>query len=534
MKYIYQTLLFFFLGSILFTSCKDRETEKSPSENDTVVQADEDFRPDFHFTPKSGWMNDPNGMFYLDGTYHLFFQHNPDDNVWGPMHWGHATSTDMINWEEQPIALEPDEHGTIFSGSAVVDHENTSGLGDGETPPVIAIFTYHNADREQEGEDDFQTQGIAYSLDAGKTWTKYEENPVLDNPGIRDFRDPKVIWYEEENKWIMSLAVQDHISFYSSSNLLDWQHESDFGQDLGGHGGVWECPDLFPMQVEDTEEEKWVLLVSINPGGPNGGSATQYFVGDFDGSTFTPDESIADLGEEHDYWIDFGKDNYAGVTWSNIPEEDGRHLFIGWMSNWQYANEVPTETWRSAMTLPRDLNLTQQENTYRIVSTPVRELEEYSSEGISESSVEIEDSTSLATSTDLDLSKAEILFEIPQLQQNQQYTFSLSNDKGDVLKFGYDHGKEEFFIDRSNSGLVDFNDNFGDKISSAPRLSESKNLKVRAITDNMSIELFFDEGQTVMTEIFFPQQAFKNFSAESDQSFKISDFKINQLKHNQE
>ncbi|MGY5849868.1 glycoside hydrolase family 32 protein [Salegentibacter sp. F14] len=533
MKYIYQNLLIIVLGGMLFTSCKDHETEKPTSENDTVVQADEDFRPDFHFTPKSGWMNDPNGMFYLDGTYHLFFQHNPDDNVWGPMHWGHATSTDMINWEEQPIALEPDEHGTIFSGSAVVDHQNTSGLGDGETPPVIAIFTYHDAEREQEGEDDFQTQGIAYSLDAGKTWTKYEENPVLGNPGIRDFRDPKVTWYEEANKWIMSLAVQDRISFFSSPNLLDWEHESDFGQDMGGHGGVWECPDLFKMEVENTGEEKWVLLVSINPGGPNGGSATQYFVGDFDGTAFTPDESIAGMGEEHQYWLDFGKDNYAGVTWSNIPEEDGRHLFIGWMSNWQYANEVPTETWRSAMTLPRDLNLIQQEDTYRIVSTPVRELEAYRSEGILKKSVEVEDSTSLVSSLDLDLSRAEIVFEISQLQE-QEYVFSLSNEIGDVLKFGYEHGKGEFFIDRSNSGLVDFNDNFADKISTAPRLSASENLKVRAIIDNMSIELFFDDGHTVMSEIFFPQQAYTNFYAKGDQKFEISNLKINQIKQNKE
>lgn len=520
------------LVALLVFSCKDKEEESAVAEA-SPNQIDEDFRPEFHFTPQSGWMNDPNGMFYLDGTYHLFFQHNPDDNVWGPMHWGHATSTDLITWEEQPIALEPDEHGTIFSGSAVVDHENTSGLGDGETPPVIAIFTYHNAEREQEGEDDFQTQGIAYSLDAGKTWTKYEENPVLDNPGIRDFRDPKVIWQEEEKKWIMSLAVQDRISFYSSPNLLNWEHESDFGQDLGGHGGVWECPDLFPMKVGDTEEEKWVLLVSINPGGPNGGSATQYFVGDFDGTTFTPDGSIADMGEEHDYWLDFGKDNYAGVTWSNIPEEDGRHLFVGWMSNWQYANEVPTETWRSAMTLPRKLSLTKQNETYRIVSTPVQELEEYRSEGLSKNLIEVEDSTSLVTSTEIDLSKAEILFEIAQLQ-DQKYEFSLSNDAGDVLKFGYDHNTKEFFIDRSNSGLVDFNDNFGDKISIAPRLSGTKNLKVHAVIDNMSIELFFDDGQTVMTEIFFPQQAFNDFSAKSDQSFEITDLKINQLKHNQE
>ena len=522
----------FFLSVTVLISCKGNkdENEAKDKTSEVAIQADEDFRPNFHFTPKEGWMNDPNGMFYLDGTYHLFFQHNPDDNVWGPMHWGHATSTDLIKWEEQPIALEPDEHGTIFSGSAVVDHENTSGLGDGETPPVIAIFTYHDAEREQEGENDFQTQGIAYSLDAGKTWKKYEQNPVLDNPGIRDFRDPKVGWYEEESKWIMSLAVEDHISFYSSSNLLDWKHESDFGGDLGGHGGVWECPDLVEMDVEGTDEEKWVLLVSINPGGPNGGSATQYFVGDFDGSTFTPDESIAEIGEEHNYWLDFGKDNYAGVTWSNIPEKDGRHLFIGWMSNWQYANEVPTEAWRSAMTLPRELKLTKNGETYRVVSTPVAELDKYTGKEFSKNTIEVQGKTQIATSKDIDISNSVISFEIEELK-DQEYHFSLSSEGGDILKFGYDHNTEEFYIDRSQAGLTDFNENFGDKISTAPRLSKASNLKVKAVIDNMSIELFFDDGETVMTEIFFPEQPISKFSARGD-DFSIKNLKIKKLKTN--
>lgn len=533
MKNKFKSLSYFLFSVTVLLSCNDNK-DKSESGGETTKvtsQTNEDFRPNFHFTPKEGWMNDPNGMFYLDGTYHLFFQHNPDDNVWGPMHWGHATSTDLINWEEQPIALEPDEHGTIFSGSAVVDHENTSGLGDdGEAPPVIAIYTYHDAEGEEAGEDDFQTQGIAYSLDSGETWKKYGKNPVLNNPGIRDFRDPKVSWNEEANQWIMSLAVQDHIQFYSSPNLLDWKHESDFGRDLGGHGGVWECPDLIKMNIEGTDEEKWVLLVSINPGGPNGGSATQYFVGDFDGSTFTPDESIAEIGEEHDYWIDFGKDNYAGVTWSNIPEKDGRHLFIGWMSNWQYANEVPTEAWRSTMTLPRELKLTKNGETYRVVSTPVAELDKYTGEEFSKNTIEVQRKNEIATSEDLDISTSIITFEIENLK-GQEYHFNLSSEGGDVLKFGYDHDTEEFYIDRSQSGLTGFNENFGNKISKAPRLSQASNLKVRAVIDNMSIELFFDNGETVMTEIFFPEQPISKFSAGGD-DFSIKKLKIKKLKTN--
>lgn len=516
------------LLSFLIFSCKGEEKSKAMTGKESI-QSNEDFRPQFHFTPQSGWMNDPNGMFYMNGTYHLFFQHNPDDNVWGPMHWGHATSTNLIEWEEQLIALEPDEHGTIFSGSAVVDHKNTSGLGDGQTPPVIAIFTYHNAEREQEGKDDFQTQGIAYSTDAGKTWIKYENNPVLDNPGIRDFRDPKVVWYEEENKWIMSLAVQDHISFYSSPNLLDWEHLSDFGQNSGNHGGVWECPDLFKMKVNDTGEEKWVLLVSINPGGPNGGSATQYFVGDFDTTTFTLDESVAKIGEEHDYWLDFGKDNYAGVTWSNIPQEDGRHLFIGWMSNWQYANVVPTETWRSAMTIARELELKKTGESYRITSTPVKELESFKGQTITKHDIKVDIEAELIKKGETTLNSSVIEVKIAELK-DQDYSFQLKNEAGDLLEFGYDAGEAKYYIDRRKAGVTDFNDDFAAKRSVAPRISETEELNFTAVVDKMSIEIFFDSGTTVMTEIFFPTQPFSSFTANGDEKFSIEKFEISQLK----
>lgn len=521
------------LASVGLSSCQDKDKKEAASQKEMAqAQSEEEvaYRPNFHFTPDSGWMNDPNGMFYLDGTYHLFFQHNPDDNVWGPMHWGHATSTDLITWKEQPIALEPDEHGTIFSGSAVVDHNNTSGLGDGETPPVIAIFTYHDAEGADAGREDFQTQGIAYSLDKGKTWTKYEQNPVLENPGIRDFRDPKVEWYEEEQKWIMSLAVQDHISFYSSRDLLEWEHESDFGKNLGGHGGVWECPDLFQMTVDETGEEKWVLLVSINPGGPNGGSATQYFVGDFDGTTFTPHESIAGIGEEHDYWIDFGKDNYAGVTWSNIPESDGRDIFIGWMSNWQYANQVPTEQWRSSMTVPRNLKLKKEGNTYRIISSPAEELEQYYAAGIEEKETGVEENTLIA-GEEVDLSKAVISFDIPNLDE-QRYEFTLGNNEGDELIFGYSGKDKSFFLNRGNSGLTEFNEVFGKEVSTAPRLSDAETLTVKIVLDKTSIEIFYDNGKTVMTEIFFSNEPFQTISADAERNFTIENLQINQLNFN--
>lgn len=519
------------LGSVMF-SCQD-SSGKSGSSADTaeaVVQEDEKFRPEFHFTPNQNWMNDPNGMFYLNGTYHLFFQHYPDGNTWGPMHWGHATSKDLVQWEEQPIALFPDEKGYIFSGSAVVDTENTSGLGDGITPPVIAMFTYHDPEGEKAGREDYQTQAIAYSLDEGKTWTKYSGNPVIENPGIRDFRDPKVTWDETHEQWVMVLSADDQTMFYGSQNLLDWELLSEFGRGYAAHGGVWECPDFFKMPVEGTDEEKWVLIQSLNPGAYNGGSGTQYFVGEFDGKEFVPDDSMADLGEDHSYWIDFGKDNYAGVTWSNIPEEDGRHIFIGWMSNWQYANEVPTETWRSANTIPRELKLSKEGDTYRISSEPVEELNQFFSQTYEKDIVEVGEEATVITS-ETDLSTAVINFEISNLQ-DQRYEFHLSNEAGDTLTFGYSHEKKEFFLDRSKSGLTDFNENFGDKVSTAPRISNSENLKVEMVLDKMSIELFFDNGQTVMTEIVFPAEPYNTFSAQGDNSFRVEKVEINQVETN--
>ncbi len=274
--------------------------------------ANEKYRPQIHFTPRANWMNDPNGMVFYDGEYHLFFQYFPNSTYWGPMHWGHAVSKDLIHWTRLPIALYPDSLGWIFSGSAVMDVNNASGLGSIDKPAMIALFTYHNSLLERNGSKSFQYQGIAYSLDKGRSWIKYKKNPVISNPGIRDFRDPKITWNSKTNKWNVVLGAGDRVRIYSSTNLLDWNYESEFGVRNGSHGGVWECPNLFPLKVELSKEVKWVLLVSINPGGPNGGSATQYFIGDFDGHQFKPIDTLT-------RWIDYGKDNYAGVIWSGIP-----------------------------------------------------------------------------------------------------------------------------------------------------------------------------------------------------------------------
>jgi len=535
---LFKTVLVF-CAIVTLLSCKNEMKDKDNSgsnSKDTVVSMEEVlYRPNFHFTPKKAWMNDPNGMFYKNGYYHLYFQYYPDGNVWGPMHWGHAVSTDMVSWKEMPIAIYPDEKGYIFSGSAVVDVNNTSGFGKDGGLPIIAMFTYHDMDGEKAGKTNYQSQAIAYSLDEGQTFTKYSENPVIKNPGIKDFRDPKIVWDSIHEKWVMVLAAGQKIMFYSSSNLKDWKLESDFGDGIGAHGGVWECPDLFPMKVQGTEEIKWVLFVSINPGGPNGGSATQYFVGDFDGKEFkiAPSfENDLNNSEHKSIWIDYGRDNYAGVTWANIPDTDGRKLFIGWMSNWDYAQKVPTETWRSAMTIARTVELQKNATSYRLLFQPVKELTSYRSTKYKKDSIIIKDETKLIDSKSIDLSSTEINFKISDVKDSG-FTFKLTNKQGDTLAFGYDHIDKNFFVDRRKSGRSVFSEKFADRVSKAKRTSTDPDLSGTIIIDKTSIELFFDNGEIVMTEIFFPNAPFEELRIKpKDREFTLGNIEIHKLNFN--
>lgn len=483
--------------------------------NQTVEATDttEQHRPQIHFTPKTAWMNDPNGMVFLNGTYHLFYQHYPDSTVWGPMHWGYATSNDLVHWQHRPIALYPDSLGYIFSGSCVVDSANTSGFGKDGKEPLIAIFTHHDMRGEKGGVDTFQYQSIAYSLDEGKSWTKYAGNPVLRNPGIRDFRDPKVMWHAESKKWIMTLATKDRVTFYSSPDFKRWTKESEFGQTIGAHGGVWECPDLFPLEADG--KKHWVLLVSINPGGPNGGSATQYFVGDFDGRNFKPYQSDT-------RWIDYGPDNYAGVTWSNTGE---RKIFLGWMSNWQYATVVPTKTWRSAMTVPRDLSLQKVGERWLLASTPSPELkalegETQTAENISAKSFDVTGKWGNITGPiRLDLTANQI----------ESFTITLSNSKGQKLLVGFDKSANQYFIDRTASGKTAFEKGFAKK-HVAPKLSAKESLDLTLMIDDASVELFADGGLTVMTQVFFPDENFSAVSINADTDFIIQSLRFARFK----
>ena len=474
----------------------------------------EQYRPQIHFSPKANWTNDPNGMVYNNGVYHLFFQYYPEGTTWGPMHWGHATSRDLIHWAEQPIALYPDSLGYIFSGSAVVDKTNTTGFGKERQVPLVAIFTHHNPIAQKEKRTDYENQSIAYSLDNGSTWKKYAQNPVLKNPGITDFRDPKLMWYEPQKKWVMTLATKDRVTFYSSPDLKNWKKESDFGNDAGAHGGVWECPDLFPLN--DNGKNVWVLIVNINPGGPNKGSATQYFLGDFDGKKFTPNSKDVK-------WIDYGPDEYAGITWSNTGK---RKIFLGWMSNWLYANKVPTIKWRNAMTLPRELKLMHVGNELLIASQPVTELSKIQSKPITAENISATNSLNIAEKTGKGQFPCRINIVMNKIKD---FSLVLSNELGEVLVIGYEKNKNQYYIDRTKSGKTDFQKDFSNR-HVAPRFTNNAKMNLSLVIDLSSVELFADEGLTTMTEIFFPNKPYNDIYIKSAGSFTIKKLEYISLK----
>lgn len=424
----------------------------------------EKYRPVYHHTPAWGWMNDPNGMFYKDGVWHLYFQYNPYGSQWENMTWGHSTSTDLIHWTFQGAPIEADAWGTIFSGSAVVDHNNTSGFGKGA---VVAMYT-------SAGEN--QTQSIAYSNDNGQTFTKYDGNPVLTS-NTPDYRDPHVFWNEDIKRWNMIMAEGQHMDIYSSADLKEWKLESQFGAEYGNHGGVWECPDLMKMKVRGTDQYKWMLLCNINPGGPFGGSATQYFVGQFDGHKFT-----CESAPEVTKWMDYGKDHYATVTFDNAP--DGRRVAMAWMSNWQYANQVPTMQFRSANSVPRDLDLYEYQGQTYCGVTPSPEL----------AAARPKKATKTLT---------EACEMVVTLKGNA--TITLANDKGEQVVMTYDEKSRTFAMDRTKSGQKEFSDDFA-ALTVAP--VHGKMSQLRLFIDRSSIEAFDADGKMAMTNLVFPTKPY--------------------------
>ena len=441
----------------------------------------EQYRPVYHHTPAWGWMNDPNGMFYKDGVWHLYFQHNPYGSQWENMTWGHSTSTDLVNWTFQGDPIEADAWGTIFSGSAVVDHHGTAGFGKGS---VVAMYT-------SAGEN--QTQSIAYSTDNGQTFTKYAGNPVVTS-NTPDFRDPHVFWNEDIKRWNMIMAEGQHMDIYSSADLKEWKLESQFGAEYGNHGGVWECPDLMKMKVRGTDEYKWMLLCNINPGGPFGGSATQYFVGQFDGHKFT-----CESAPEVTKWMDYGKDHYATVTFDNAP--DGRRVAMAWMSNWQYANQVPTMQFRSANSVPRDLDLYEYEGQTYCGVTPSPEL-------------------AAARPKKATKSLSEACEMVVSLKGNA--TITLSNDKGEQVVMTYDEKSRTFAMDRTKSGLCDFSDEFA-ALTVAP--VHGKLSQLRLFIDRSSIEAFDADGKMAMTNLVFPTRPYNKVTVKGKAKYVVYNLK---------
>lgn len=462
----------------------------------------ETYRPVYHHTPVYGWMNDPNGMFYKDGVYHLYFQYNPYGSMWANMTWGHSTSTDLTHWTYEGTAIVPDAWGAIFSGSCVVDKDNTAGFGKGA---VVAFYT--SAKSTPWG--DVQSQSMAYSLDNGKTFIKYEHNPILTSTE-RDFRDPKVFWYAPGKHWVMMLAVGQEMQIYSSGNLKEWKKESSFGAMQGAHGGVWECPDLVEVAVEGSKEKKWVLICNLNPGGPFGGSAAQYFVGSFDGKKFVNESPTQTK------WLDWGKDNYATVTWSNAPA--GRCIALGWMSNWQYANSVPTTQYRSANTLARDLTLYRVGGELYLKSKPSPEIKKARAEEKKIPTFEVKGNYEVASL----LADNKGAYEIEMAIENKgtsKIDFSLMNEKGEKVAMYYDVVRKQFVMDRSASGIVGFSRDFP-AVTVAP-VRNTDQIHLRLFIDRSSVEAFGEEGEYVMTNLVFPAEPYNRMVFSSDKGSYI-------------
>ncbi|WP_309119830.1 GH32 C-terminal domain-containing protein [Paenibacillus sp.] len=455
----------------------------------------EKYRPQYHLSPETANMSDPNGMVYFEGEYHQMYQRSGQ--------WGHAISKDLLHWEHRPLALPKDELGDIWSGSAVVDRHDTTGFFGGK-PGLVAIFTHFK--------NGLQSQSIAYSADKGRTWTKYEGNPVIPNPGVKDFRDPKVFWHEASGKWVMIVSVDKKVWFYRSPDLKRWEWTGEFGPGHGSHAAVWECPDLFELPIEGTSEKRWVLTVSLGNNTQTKGSKAQYFVGTFDGNTFKNDNLPAVK-----LWTDHGKDFYAAISYSDIPEEDGRRIWLGWMSNWRYPFAMPTGVWKGNMSIPRELRLRDVPGEgLRLVQEPIEELKRLRGEG--------------KTLKNVKLKAGENPFEaLRGASFETEATFRAEAGSGGVFGFkvrtgeeqetviGYDAAAQELFLDRTRSGEASFEANFAERMT-APLPLRGGTLKLRVFVDDTTVEVFANDGEAVMSAIIFPDPLSRGLELFADAS----------------
>lgn len=474
----------------------------------------EKYRPLYHHTPLYGWMNDPNGMFYKDGVWHLYYQWNPYGSKWQNMTWGHSSSPDLVHWEHHPAAIEPNGLGTVFSGSAALDPENTAGFGDNA---VVALYTSAGTS---------QTQSLAWSTDNGETFNIYPGNPIITMES--EARDPNMFFNSKTGKWNMVLAhpLDHEVIIFSSPDMKTWTLESVFGEEFGAVDGIWECPDLFELPVEGTDMKKWMMIVNLNPGGPFGGSGIQYFIGDFDGTTFTPD-TLPD-GTVATKWLDFGKDNYALVTWSDAPQ--GRRTAIGWMSNWQYADQVPTMQFRSANTLPREIGLFKGPDGQIYASSAVSpEVDRLRSKllvnvkktsfGKKAGSFVLTNDTTVGCEIDMNI----------RATTGDLVRFVISNGRKEKITMIYDPAKSEFSVDRTESGITDFSVDFP-CVTTAPTFEKDGSLSLRIYLDRSSVEVFGNDGRFVITDLVFPTEPYNTLAISSEGKVIVTDLKIYEIK----
>jgi fructan beta-fructosidase len=462
----------------------------APSGRSAAEASDETnaFRPQFHFTPERNFMNDPNGLVFFEGRYHLFFQHNPFENKWGHMSWGHAVSRDLVHWRRRQVAIPEGEGWMIFSGSAVVDWRDTTKFAgaSAKRPPLVAIYTSHRDGR--------QAQSLAYSLDGGDSWAKYSGNPVLDI-GKADFRDPKVFWHEPARKWIMVVALspEHKIQFYAAPDLIHWSLLGSFGPE-GATNGVWECPDLFQLTAPDGGK-KWILSVNLGDGAPAGGSGGQYFIGNFDGNTFSNANAPGVK-----LWHDYGKDFYAAVSYNDVPPRDGRRVWIGWMNNWQYAEKTPTSPWRSAQAFPRELALRNAPDGLRLIQHPVKELALLRSASLSMKDVDLPEGETPLPSKDGVVFEGDALFDPGT---SREFGWKVRASDREWTTIGYDVAARQLFVDRTSSGDTGFSDRFSGR-HSGPLPPKGGKIRIHILVDRSSVEVFGNDGETVITEQIFP------------------------------
>ncbi|MBD0380229.1 GH32 C-terminal domain-containing protein [Paenibacillus sedimenti] len=470
------------LACLALNQGKDQQKAVSFVYNSDPNYYTEKYRPQYHLSPPSGNMSDPNGMVYFEGEYHQFYQNSGQ--------WGHAVSQDLTHWEHLPVALARDPLGEIWSGSAVVDWKDTSGFFGGKAG-LVAIFTHFK--------NGVQSQSIAYSSDKGRTWTKYEGNPVIPNPGLKDFRDPKVIWHEPSRAWVMVVSVDKRIHFYTSPDLKKWQMTSEFGQDQGSHAAVWECPDLFELPIEGTNKKKWVLAVSIGSNPTTKGSTAQYFIGSFDGKTFTNENKPSDV-----LWTDYGKDFYAAVSYSDIPAKDGRRIWLGWMSNWRYPFAMPTGAWKGNMSIPRELRLRNIPGQgLRMIQEPVKELQALRGKPMIFAKQELSAGSGNNPFEGIKGTSYELETEFT-VQQDAELALKVRKGSEQETVIRYNTKNAQLTLDRTRSGVTTFEKGFAEQVF-APLTLQGNRIKLHVFVDESSVEVFANDGEVVLSMIMFPQ-----------------------------